>query len=103
MIFKRVGSIKNKKNKKCLQCGRLMVGLKDNEVHRCGACGQKHYVDIYSTTLVLTAAERKDLRHRTEPKSQDDPEVVQKKKDQDEFKKRLAEFRSKWGRYNNEC
>lgn len=60
-------------------------------------------LDIYGTTLVLTAAERKDLRHRTEPKSQDDPEVVQKKKDQDEFKKRLAEFRSKWGRYNNEC
>ena len=90
MILKRVGSIKNKKNKKCLQCGRLMVGLKDNEVHRCGACGQKHYVDIYGTTLVLTAAERKDLRHRTEPKSQDDPEVVQKKKDQDEFKKRLT-------------
>lgn len=86
MILKRVGSIKNKKNKKCLQCGRLMVGLKDNEVHRCGACGQKHYVDIYGTTLVLTVAERKDLRHRTEPKSQDDPEVVQKKKDQDDLK-----------------
>lgn len=91
MILKRAGSIKNKKNKKCLQCGRLMVGLKDNEVHKCGFCGQKHYVDIYGTTLVLTAAERKDLRHRTEPKSQD------------EFKKRLAEFRSKWGRYDNEC
>lgn len=60
-------------------------------------------LDIYGTTLVLTAEERKDLRHRTEPKSQDDPEVVQKKKDQDEFKKRLAEFRSKWGRYDNEC
>lgn len=51
-------------------------------------CGQKHFVDIYGTTLVLTAAERPDLRHRTEPKNPDDPEVVQKKKNQDEFKKK---------------
>lgn len=39
MILKRVGSIKNKKNKKCLQCGRLMVGLKDAIHHRGSTSG----------------------------------------------------------------
>lgn len=77
---------------------RVLVGLKDNTEHECSFCGQKHFVDIYGTTLVLTAAERPDLRHRTEPKNPDDPEAVQKKKNQDEFKKSLAIFRSKWGR-----
>lgn len=98
MTLKRVGSLKNKKHKHCLQYGRVLVGLKDNTEHECSFCGQKHFVDIYGTTLVLTAAERPDLRHRTEPKNPDDPEVVQKKKNQDEFKKNLAIFRSKWGR-----
>ena len=56
MILKRVGSIKNKKNKKCLQCGRLMVGLKDNEVHRCGACGQRIAGMIAVVCIALLAA-----------------------------------------------
>lgn len=30
MTLKRVGSLKNKKHKHCLQCGRVLVGLKDN-------------------------------------------------------------------------
>lgn len=77
MTLKRIGSLKNKKHKHCLQCG---------------------FVDIYGTTLVLTAAERPDLRHRTKPKNQDNQEVVQKKKNQDEFNKRLVIFRNKWGR-----
>lgn len=67
-------------------------GRKDSKRER------NSFVDIYGTTLVLTAAERPDLRHRTEPKNPDDPEAVQKKKNQDEFKKSLAIFRSKWGR-----
>ena len=66
MTLKRVGSLKNKKHKHCLQCGRVLVGLKDNTEHECSFCGQKHFVDIYGTTLVLTAAERPDLRHRKE-------------------------------------
>lgn len=57
MTLKRVGSLKNKKHKHCLQCGRVLVGLKDNTEHECSFCGQKHFVDIYGTTLVLTAAE----------------------------------------------
>ena len=31
------------------------------------------------------------------------PEVVQKKKNQEEFKKNLAIFRNKWGKVKNEC
>lgn len=62
MTLKRVGSLKNKKHKHCLQCGRVLVGLKDNTEHECSFCGQKHFVDIYGTTLVLTAAERPGLK-----------------------------------------
>ena len=47
MTLKRVGSLKNKKHKHCLQCGRVLVGLKDNTEHECSFCGQKHFVDIY--------------------------------------------------------
>ena len=50
MTLKRVGSLKNKKHKHCLQCGRVLVGLKDNTEHECSFCGQKHFVDIYGTT-----------------------------------------------------
>ena len=35
MTLKRVGSLKNKKHKHCLQCGRVLVGLKDNTEHEC--------------------------------------------------------------------
>lgn len=49
MTLKRVGSLKNKKHKHCLQCGRVLVGLKDNTEHECSFCGQKHFVDIYGT------------------------------------------------------
>lgn len=40
MTLKRVGSLKNKKHKHCLQCGRVLVGLKDNTEHECSFCGQ---------------------------------------------------------------
>ncbi|RGB72917.1 hypothetical protein DW070_16290 [Coprococcus catus] len=87
MTLKRVGSLKNKKHKHCLQCGRVLVGLKDNTEHECSFCGQKHFVDIYGTTLVLTAAERPDLRHRTEPKNPDDPEVYRRRKTRTNLKR----------------
>lgn len=52
MTLKRVGSLKNKKHKHCLQCGRVLVGLKDNTEHECSFCGQKHFVDIYGTRIL---------------------------------------------------
>lgn len=48
MTLKRVGSLKIKKHKHCLQCGRVLVGLKDNTVHKCSFCGQ-HLRDNIST------------------------------------------------------
>lgn len=56
MTLKRVGSLKNKKHKHCLQCGRVLVGLKDNTEHECSFCGQKHFVDIYGTSYAYGLA-----------------------------------------------
>lgn len=40
MTLKRVGSLKNKKHKHCLQRGRVLVGLKDNTEHECSFAGR---------------------------------------------------------------
>lgn len=99
MTLKRVSSIYNAKSKTCLRCGYELEGLKDNVEHTCAHCGQKHLVDFYGKTLVLTAAERPELRHRSPEKTESAGSYSQKKKDQKAFDKGLERFRKKWGRH----
>lgn len=65
MILKRIASKGNKKARNCLKCNSRLLNLKDNVVNTCEVCGQQHLVDFYTNnTIVLTAAERPELRKR---------------------------------------
>lgn len=55
MTLKRVGSLKNKKHKHCLQCGRVLVGLKDNTEHEC-SCSKSIAGAIAICCIVLLTA-----------------------------------------------
>ena len=94
MTLKRIASKSNKKARNCLKCNRRLTNLKDNVVNTCEGCGQQHLVDFYTNnTIVLTVAERPELRRRPgEPKAED-PEHEQ---NQEAFNKALEAFRKKW-------
>lgn len=97
MILKRIASKGNKKARNCLKCNSRLLNLKDNVVNTCEVCGQQHLVDFYTNnTIVLTAAERPELRKRPgTPK----PEQPEREQNQEAFNKRLAKFREKWKKY----
>lgn len=97
MILKRIASKGNKKARNCLKCNSRLLNLKDNVVNTCEVCGQQHLVDFYTNnTIVLTAAERPELRKRPgTPK----PEQPKWEQNQEAFNKRLAKFREKWKEY----
>lgn len=88
MILKRIASKGNKKARNCLKCNSRLLNLKDNVVNTCEVCGQQHLVDFYTNnTIVLTAAERPELRKRPgTPK----PEQPEREQNQEAFNKRLA-------------
>lgn len=66
MAVKRITGRHTKKYRTCLRCGQpIDRALKDDEVYTCGSCGQQHYVDIFSDSIVLTAAEYAEFRRRT--------------------------------------
>lgn len=73
MTLKRIASKSNKTARNCLKCNRRLTNLKDNVVNTCEGCGQQHLVDFYTNnTIVLTVAERPELRRRPgEPKTVD--------------------------------
>ena len=92
MTIKRVGGLKQTKTRRCLKCGAQLFGLKDNVKNECQCCGQKHFVDIYGDTLVLTVAERPDIRRRRKKKkgkTQPDQKQIE------EWQRKLAVFRAK--------
>uniref|UniRef100_UPI001A9B8D95 hypothetical protein n=1 Tax=Dorea longicatena TaxID=88431 RepID=UPI001A9B8D95 len=97
LILKRIASKGNKKARNCLKCNSRLLNLKDNVVNTCEVCGQQHLVDFYTNnTIVLTAAERPELRKRPgTPK----PEQPKREQNQEAFNKRLAKFREKWKEY----
>lgn len=94
MTLKRIASKSNKKARNCLKCNRRLTNLKDNVVNTCEGCGQQHLVDFYTNnTIVLTVAERPELRRRPGEQKAADPEHEQ---NQEAFKEDLAAFRKKW-------
>jgi len=100
MSLKRCTSKNNKKAQSCLKCGGGLSGLKDDTVNTCVCCGQQHLVDFYSSgTLVLTVAERPELRRRhIEPKEESPVDEAA----QADFNARLAAFKSKWAETEKE-
>lgn len=80
MAVKKATNIKNEKSRTCLLCGKkLPEGLKDNTLISCIGCGHKMLIDIYGSTLVITAADHEYLRHRHEQQQFNaDPDVLQK-------------------------
>lgn len=94
MTLKRIASKSNKKARNCLKCNRRLTNLKDNVVNTCEGCGQQHLVDFYTNnTIVLTVAERPELRRRPGEHKEVDPEHEQ---NQGTFNEALAAFRKKW-------
>lgn len=94
MSIKRIANIHNPNACNCLKCGCKLENLKDNEVNTCGYCGQRHLVDIYkNNTIVLTVAERPELRKSPDETKEVSPEYAQ---NQEAFNKRLEKFRKKW-------
>lgn len=94
MTLKRIANKKNKKARNCLKCNRRLKNLKDNVVNTCEGCGQQHLVDFYEgNIIVLTAAERPELRRRPGEPKQASPEYAQ---NQEAFNKSLERFRRKW-------
>ena len=70
MAIKRIIGRWQKKHRKCLCCGtEIDKELQDNVVYICGYCGQRHFVDVYEKTIVLTVIERPDVRYRPAPES----------------------------------
>lgn len=97
MILKRIASKSNKKARSCLKCNSRLQNLKDNVVNTCEVCGQQHLVDLYTNnTIVLTAAERPELRKRPGTPKQEQPG---REHNQEAFNKRLEKFREKWKEY----
>ena len=97
VLAKRDTEEGTKKARNCLKCNSRLLNLKDNVVNTCEVCGQQHLVDFYTNnTIVLTAAERPELRKRPgTPK----PEQPKREQNQEAFNKRLAKFREKWKEY----
>ena len=94
MTLKRIASKNNKKSCNCLKCNRPLTNLKDNVVNTCEGCGQQHLVDFYTNnTIVLTVAERPEIRRRPGRPKEVDQEHEQNK---EAFNKRLERFRKKW-------
>lgn len=93
MALKRIASKSNRKARNCLKCNRRLTNLKDNVVNTCEGCGQQHLVDFYTNnTIVLTVAERPELRRRP-GESKEEPKHEQ---NQAAFNEALEEFRNKW-------
>lgn len=94
MSLKRVANKSNKKVRNCLKCNRHLTNLKDNVVNTCEGCGQRHLVDFYTNnTIVLTVAERPELRRRPGETKRAAPGHEQ---NQEAFNKALEAFRKKW-------
>lgn len=94
MSLKRVANKSNKKARNCLKCNRHLRNLKDNVVNTCEGCGQRHLVDFYTNnTIVLTVAERPELRRRPGETKRAAPGHEQ---NQEAFNKALEAFRKKW-------
>ena len=94
MALKRIANKSNRKARNCLKCNRRLKNLKDNVVNTCEGCGQQHLVDFYTNnTIVLTVAERPELRRRPGEPKEVSPEYAQ---NQEAFNKRLERFRKKW-------
>lgn len=55
----------------CLTCrAQVRPGdLHDDQIYQCTECGQKMTVDRYGSRVVLTLAERQDLRRRIPPEA----------------------------------
>lgn len=67
MAIKRIIGRHNKKYKRCLKCERpINKVLRDDEVYTCEHCDQQHLIDVYQDIIVLTVAERPDIRRRPE-------------------------------------
>ena len=65
MAIKRIIGRFERKYRSCLRCGQPVDRvLRDNEVFACERCGQQHFVDVYADHIVLTVAERPDIRRR---------------------------------------
>lgn len=94
MTLKRIANKSNKKARNCLKCNKRLTNLRDNIVNTCEGCGQQHLVDFCTNnTIVLTVAERPELRRRPgEPKAPA-PEHEQSR---EAFNEALAEFRKEW-------
>lgn len=94
MTLKRIANKSNRKARNCLKCNRRLKNLKDNVVNTCEGCGRQHLVDFYTNnTIVLTVAERPELRRRPGEPKEISPEYAQ---NQEAFNKRLERFRKKW-------
>lgn len=66
MAIKRIIGKRNSKNRKCLCCDKqIETTLKDNKIYTCEHCGQRHYIDVYPNSIVLTVVERPDIRRRS--------------------------------------
>ena len=68
MAIKRTGTLRDPKATKCLKCGMKAEKFhwKDDTIHECTYCGQKHFVDIYGNKITMTIVERPELRRRLE-------------------------------------
>lgn len=65
MAVKRIIPRRTKKYRTCLRCCQPIDRLlKDDEVYTCESCGQRHLVDVYPERIVLTVAERPEIRRR---------------------------------------
>lgn len=65
MAIKRIMGKGYRKYRKCLRCNApIEAALWDDTVYTCPKCGQQHYVDVYKKSIVLTVAERPDVRKR---------------------------------------
>lgn len=81
MAIKRSFSVKDKKGRACLKCGRELPleQMKDDTICTC-VCGQKMFVDRYASKAVLTVCERPELRRRLEKiKDDKDTEIAKLK------------------------
>lgn len=65
MAIKRIIGRYDKRFRSCIKCGLFIDRvLKDDEVYTCERCGQQHLIDVYVDRIVLTAAERPEIRRR---------------------------------------
>lgn len=64
MAIKRLFNICKKSGRRCLRCDEEIPQdkLENDVIYKCKNCGQKHFVDIYEESCVLTVFEEKRLR-----------------------------------------